>query len=352
MTDDGPLLRGKNMVKSDYMKIAIFETKPWEKKFFNKALKDFDLIFIKEPVSSENCQLADGCEVISTFITSKLTAEIINKLPKLKIIATRSTGFDHIDIKACAAKNVAVCNVPFYGENTVAEHAFALILTLSRNIHKSYLRTTRGDYTIEGLKGFDLKGKTLGVIGAGHIGLHLIKMARGFDMKALAYDMNRNDFQADVLGFKYVSLEELLKNSDIISLHVPENPATHHLINKNNIKLIKKGAILINTARGGVIETEALIEALDKKILAGAGLDVLEGENLVMEEKQLAFDKKTAEEMLSLAKDHILFARENVIFTPHIAFYSEEAIRRIMEVTAENIKSFIEKNIKNIVKVN
>src|SRR3989338_11091166 len=236
------------MLRLNYMKIAIFETKPWEKKFFNKALKDSDLIFIKEPLSLENCQLADGCEIVSTFIASKVNGKILNKLPKLKMIATRSTGFDHIDMKACAAKNVAVCNVPFYGENTVAEHAFALILTLSRNIHKSYLRTTRGDYTIEGLKGFDLRGKTLGVVGAGHIGLHLIKMGRGFDMKVLAFDDNRNDFQADVLGFKYASLEEVLKNSDIISLHVPDNPATHHLINKNNIKLIKRGAILINTA--------------------------------------------------------------------------------------------------------
>lgn len=330
-------------------KIAIFETKPWEKKFFNKALKGNNLLFIKEPISLANCRLAEGREIISTFIASKINGEILNKLPSLKMIATRSTGFDHIDIKACASKNVAVCNVPFYGENTVAEHAFALILTLSRNIHKAYLRTTRGDYTVEGLKGFDLRGKTLGVIGAGHIGLHLIKMARGFDMKVLAFDANRHDFQADVLGFKYVSLDELLKNSDIISLHVPDNPATHHLINKNSIKLIKKGAILINTARGGVVETGALIEALDKKILAGAGLDVLEGENLVMEEKQLAFDKKTADEMLVLAKDHILFSRDNVIFTPHIAFYSEEAIKRIMEVTADNINYFIKKNAKNTV---
>lgn len=340
------------MVICRYMKIAIFETKPWEKKFFKKTLKGQVLEFIKEPISLDNCQLADGCEIISTFIASRVSSEIINKLPNLKMIATRSTGFDHIDVKACQSKNIIICNVPFYGENTVAEHAFALILTLSRNIHKSYLRTTRGDYTIEGLKGFDLRGKTLGVIGAGHIGLHLIKMGRGFDMKVLAFDANRNDFQADVLGFKYVSLEELLKNSNIISLHVPDNSATHHLINKNNIKLIKKGAILINTARGGVVETEALIEALDKKILAGVGLDVLEGENLVMEEKQLAFDKKTAKEMLALAKDHILFSRDNVIFTPHIAFYSEEAIKRIMEVTADNIKSFIGKNIKNTVKVN
>lgn len=333
------------------MKIALFETKPWEKKFFNKALKGHDLKFIKEPISLDNCQLAGDCEIISTFIASKVNSEIISKLPNLKLIATRSTGFDHIDVKVCQNKKIAVCNVPFYGENTVAEHAFALILTLSRNIHKSYLRTTRGDYTIEGLKGFDLRGKTLGVIGAGHIGLHLIKMGRGFDMKVLAYDNNKNDFQADALGFKYVGLPELLKNSDIISLHVPDNPATHHLINKNNIKLIKKGAILINTARGGVIETEALIEALDKKILAGAGLDVLEGENLVMEEKQLAFDKKTAEEMLALAKDHILFSRDNVIFTPHIAFYSEEAIRRIMEVTAENIINFAAGSPKNAVQI-
>lgn len=332
------------------MKVAIFETKPWEKKFFNKALKGHDLKFIKEPISLDNCRLAEDSQILSTFIASKVNSEIINKLPSLKMIATRSTGFDHIDLKACQNKNIAVCNVPFYGENTVAEHAFALILTLSRNIHKAYLRTTRGDYTIEGLKGFDLRGKTLGVIGAGHIGLHLIKMGRGFDMKVLAYDNNKNDFQAEVLGFRYVSLAELLKNSDIISLHVPDNQATHHLINKNNIKLIKRGAILINTARGGVVETEALIEALDKKILAGAGLDVLEGENLVMEEKQLAFDKKTAEELLALAKDHILFSRDNVIFTPHIAFYSEEAIRRIMEVTGDNINSFIAGQPKNIVK--
>ena len=348
------------MIKLMHMKITIFETKPWEKKFFNKALslsakatadkKGHNLIFIKEPLSLDNFKLASDSEIISIFITSKVNSEIINKLPKLKLIATRSTGFDHIDLKICKSKKITVCNVPFYGENTVAEHAFALILTLSRNIHKAYLRTMRGDYTIEGLKGFDLRGKTLGVVGAGHIGLHLIKMARGFDMKVLATDANHNDSQADVLGFKYVSLEELLKNSDVISLHVPDNPATHHLINKNNIKLIKKGALLVNTARGGIIETEALIEALDKKILAGVGLDVLEGENLVMEEKQLAFDKKTAEEMLSLAKDHILFSRENVIFTPHIAFYSEEAIERIMEVTAENINSYIAGKLKNVIK--
>jgi len=176
-------------------------------------------------------------------------------------------------------------------------------------------------------------------------------MARGFDMKALAYDVNRNDFLADVLGFKYVSLEELLKHSDVISLHVPENKFTHHLINRQNIYLIKKGALLINTARGGIVETEALIEALDKKILAGAGLDVIEGENLIMEEKQLAYDKETAKEMMSLVKNHILLSKDNVIFTPHIAFYSEEAVERIMEVSVENVRAFIQGQPQNVVKI-
>ncbi|HQQ38672.1 MAG TPA: NAD(P)-dependent oxidoreductase, partial [bacterium] len=203
---------------------------------------------------------------------------------------------------------------------------------------------------IEGLKGFDLRGKTIGVVGAGKIGLHLIKMARGFDMQVLTYDVNRNDFLADVLGFKYVSLEELLRRSDIISLHVPENKFTHHLINRQNIGLIKKGALLINTARGGIVETEALIEALDKKILSGAGLDVIEGENLIMEEKQLAYDQETAKEMMSLVKNHILLSKDNVIFTPHIAFYSEEAVERIMEVSVENFQAFIKGQPQNIVK--
>jgi len=289
------------------MRITFFEIEDWEKQYFQSVLTGSSLSFYETPLTKESIVPINDTEILSSFIYSKLSSEILLQLPNLKLITTRSTGFDHIDLAVCQNKNITVCNVPFYGENTVAEHAFALILTLSRNIHKAYLRTTRGDYTIEGLKGFDLRGKTLGVIGAGHIGLHLIKMGRGFDMKVLAYDNNRDDWQADVLGFKYVGLEELLRNSDIISLHVPDNQATHHLINKSNIGQIKKGAILINTARGGVIETGALIEALDKKILVGAGLDVLEGENLVMEEKQLAFDKKTAEEMLALAKDHILF---------------------------------------------
>ena len=232
----------------------------------------------------------------------------------------------------------------------MAEHTFALILALSRNVHKSYLRTVRNDFSIDGLQGFDLKGKTLGVIGAGNIGLHVVRIAKGFGMDVIVQDTHKNNFLAEVLGFEYTSnLEELLSKSDIITLHLPENKHTHHLINRKNIHRIKKGAILINTARGGVVETEALIEALDEKILAGVGLDVLEGEELIKEEKQLLYDQKNPHKFRTLIRDHILIDKDNVVFTPHIAFYSKEALQRIIETTGENIVAFVENEVKNVV---
>ncbi len=331
------------------MRISFFEIKGWEKRILKKRLKDFDLEFYKEPLTLATKNLAKKSEIISCFIYSKIDKKVLSSLPLLKFITTRSTGFDHIDLKACKRKKIKVSNVPFYGENTVAEHTFALILSLSRNVHKSYIRTLKGDFSIEGLKGFDLEGKTIGVIGAGHIGLHVIRIARGFGMNVLAYDINKNDFLAEVLGFRYVDLDYLLSHSDIISLHVPGTPKTYHMINKENIKKIKKGAILINTARGSVVDTEALIEALDKGILAGAGLDVLEGEELIKEEKQLLYDKKKLEVLKELVKDHILLAKENVVYTPHIAFYSQEALERILHTTIENILSFAEGKPQNIV---
>jgi D-lactate dehydrogenase len=168
-------------------------------------------------------------------------------------------------------------------------------------------------------------------------------------MNVLAYDINQNRFLSEVLGFEYVSLKELLNKSDIITLHVPYNKHTHHLINKDTIRLIKKGAILINTSRGGVVDTEALIEALDKKILTGVGLDVLEGEELIKEEKQLLYDPKKLEVLGNLVKDHILLSKDNVVFTPHIAFYSQEALERILETTVQNIVAFSSGNPQNIV---
>ncbi|MCD6385549.1 hydroxyacid dehydrogenase [Candidatus Sumerlaeota bacterium] len=331
------------------MKIAFFEIKGWEKKYLRKRIREHRLEFYNEPLTPENVKKIKDFEIVSVFIYSRIDKHILAVLPKLKLITTRSTGFDHIDLKVCKQRKILVCNVPFYGENTVAEHTFALILSLSRNIHKSYMRTLRADFSIEGLKGFDLKGKTLGVVGAGRIGLHVIRIAKSFGMNVLAYDVQQDNFLAEVLGFTYVSLEELFKKSDIITLHVPYNKSTHHLINKDSIKLIKKGAILINTARGGVVDTEALIEALDKKILSGVGLDVLEGEELIKEEKQLLYDPNKLQILGNIVKDHILLRKDNVVFTPHIGFYSQEALERILQTTVENIAGYLNGNPQNIV---
>jgi D-lactate dehydrogenase len=331
-------------------KIFFFETEDWEKDYVLKSpLNRFAPKFFVEELSEANVSSAQEAEIISVFIYSKIDEKIINSLPNLKLISTRSTGFDHIDIKTCQKKGITVSNVPFYGENTVAEHTFALILSLSRNIHKAYVKTIKSDFSLEGLIGFDLKGKTLGVIGAGHIGLHVVKMARGFGMNVLAYDVKKNHFLEEVLGFKYATLEELLKSSDILSLHAPYSEKTHHLINKENIKLIKKGAILVNTARGALVDTDAMVYALNEGILAGCGLDVLEGEELIKEEKQIVSENFSKEKLETLVKNHILMHRENVVITPHIAFYSQEALRRIIETTVENILSFLEDKSRNVV---
>lgn len=331
------------------MKIAFFEIKPWEINFHKKNLKNRDLVFFKENITDVKVSELKDVEIISVSIYSKVNKEELSKLPKLKLITTRSTGFDHVDLKEAKKRKIAVCNVPAYGENTVAEHTFALILSLSRNIHKSYMRSQQNDFSMDGLMGFDLKGKTLGIIGAGKIGLHVVRMARAFDMKVIVFDTREDGFLADVLGFKYASFDEVLTCSDIISLHAPHNKHTYHMINRDNINKIRKGAILINTSRGQLVEIDALIEALDKKILAGAGLDVIEGEELIKEEKQLLYDKKKVDKLGVLAKDYLLLNRENVVFTPHIAFYSKEALVRIQETTKDNIISFINEKPINLV---
>ena len=331
------------------MKMAFFEIKDWEKVYLQEKIKEHALEFIQEPLSTSNVNKYDDHDVVSVFIYSKLNQQVLDRLENLKLIATRSTGFDHIDVTECDKKKVTVSNVPYYGENTIAEHTFGLILSLSRNIHKSYLRTLRNDFSIKGLRGFDLKGRTIGVVGAGHIGLHVIRVAKAFGMKVLAYDVRHDSFISEVLGFEYVPFENLLKNSDIITLHVPYNKHTHHLINKENVKLIKKGAILINTARGGVVDTEALIEALNEKILSGVGLDVLEGEELLLEDKRLVYDPKNLENLANLVKDQILLSKDNVVFTPHIAFYSQEALERILDTTVENISAFLSGVAQNVI---
>lgn len=335
-------------------KVTLFEIEKEEKDYFRKSLrKDFAIDLKDDTLTEDNVEkfkesLKDT-EILSVFVYSKITEKVLKALPALKYITTRSTGYDHIDLDACSKKNILVSNVPVYGENTVAEHTFALILSLSRNIHKAYFRTARDKFDLVGLQGFDLKDKTMGVIGAGHIGLHVIRMARGFGMEVLAYDVNKQPFLAEILGFRYVPLEQLLKNSDVISLHAPLIPETYHMINKDNIQVIKKGALLINTARGELVDTEALLMALEDGIISGAGLDVLEGEALVLEEHRLFSPELPQDTLQKLVRNHILLHREDVVITPHIGFYSKEAIHRIRRTTVKNIRAYARGNPRYLV---
>lgn len=289
-------------------------------------------------------------DIVSTFINSTVDRRVLDKFSGLKLIVTRSTGYDHIDVDYANKLGITVCNIPFYGENTVAEHTFSLILSLSRNVHRAYVRTQRKNFSLEGLIGFDLKGKTIGVVGAGHIGLYVVKMAKGFGMNVLAFDINQDDFISEVLGFTYSGMNELLENSDIISLHAPYNQKTHHMINRKNISLIKPGALLINTARGALVDTEAMIWALEEGILSGVGLDVLEGEALIEEELEV-LSSASKETLATLIRDHTLLNREDVVITPHIAFYSKEAVERIWETTFCDILAFLKGEAINSVSI-
>lgn len=322
--------------------ISFFEITSKEKNYLKKKFsKNLELRFYKEKLNENNASLISDSVIVSPFIYSSINSAVLKKAKKLKLIATRSTGFNHIDVKEAKAKKISVSNVPFYGENTVAEHTFALILALSRNLHKAYVRTIRNDFSLKGLQGFDLRGKTLGVVGAGNIGVHVIKIAKGFGMKIIASDPNPKHILEELLDFKYVSLNELLKTSDIITLHCPYNTATQHLINMDNVRLIKKGALFINTARSGIIEPKALYYAIDKGIFGGAGLDVFEGEDLVEEENQMLTKNVSVDHLEAILKRNILLRRENVIITPHMAFDSVEAVERILDTTIDNINKFL-----------
>ncbi len=334
---------------ADSLHVAFFEVENWEEDRLRKSLEGHQLSFFREPLDASILPQTQDASVISVFIRSSVNRAAVEGLPKLRLVATRSTGYDHIDLEACDERGILVCNVPFYGENTVAEHTFGLILSLSRKIHKAYVRTAQGNFSLEGLRGFDLKGKTLGVIGAGSIGLHVIRIAKGFGMRVLAYDRRENHLMAEVLGFEYVPLDVLLAESNIITLHSPLTPSTEHIINRETLQKVKRGALLINTARGGLVDTEALIWALDQGILSGAGLDVIEGEELIVEEKQLLSAPLAEEKLRMLLRHHVLLRREDVVVTPHTAFNSQEALERIVDTAIANIRGFLEGKPRNVV---
>lgn len=327
------------------MKIGFFEIRPGEEEFFKTAFPQDELIFTSEAITSANASRYSQLEVVTSHTTSKIDASVINALPNLKLIATRTTGFDHIDTKAAAARNIAVCNVPSYGENTVAEFAFGLILSLSRRIPDAInrVRATK-QFETTGLTGFDLKDQILGVLGTGKIGSHLIKMAKGFEMQVIAYDAFPNEKLAAELGFRYTTLDEVLSTSKVISVHVPFLPSTKHLLNNENMSKIQKGAILINTARGAVIESQALLNALEQRTLSAAALDVLE------DEESLQPNSTTPADPIISKINQTLISLPQVYVTPHLAFNSKEALQRILQTTVENIQAVQKGTPINLVK--
>lgn len=319
-------------------KIVFFEVEEWEKPIIQKAFGD-DVLLVADSLTADTVMQYRDAEIISPFIYSKLTKEVLKEFPHLSYITTRSTGFDHIDLTYCKEKGIAVSNVPAYGVHTVAEHAFTLILGLSRKLVQSVERTRKGNFSIEGLEGFDLNGKTLGVIGAGKIGTTVIHIARCFGMDVFVY--TRHPQVSDNHHVTFADLDTVLGKSDIVTLHLPLTLETKHFINKDTIKKFKKGAYLINTARGDLVETECLLEALESGHLAGAGLDVLEGEMDIKEERELLASKflKTGDMKIQLL-NHVLMQQENVLITPHNAFHTKEAVQEILDITIQNIHTF------------
>lgn len=330
------------------MRIACFECNEHEQRTLKEQLQGHELTFYNRHLEREDVKALASTDALIVFIYSRITKKIIERLPFLKLIMTLSTGYDHIDINACKKRGITVCNVPNYGETAVAEHTFALMLALARNIPRAVYRTSHNNFSVEGLEGSELAGKTLGVIGAGKIGSAVIRRARAFDMQVLVHERTSTVKLEKQTGARSVSLNELLKKADIVTLHIPHTPETHHIIGKAALRRMKPEAMLINTARGGLVDTKALHAALIHKQLAGAALDVLEGEG---ELKEAHHPKKSrhreAHDWSTLRHVHQLLKLPNVIVTPHMAFYTQEAMKIILDTAVHTIVAFEEGRLVN-----
>lgn len=338
------------------MKIAFFGLEKADQDYFLQSFGGAEFVFFGENLDENNIEKVKDVEALCIFVDSEINKNIIDALPNLKFIATRSTGFNNIDCEYAKTKGIKISNVPTYGAHTVAEFTFGLILNLSRNVSKAnnYIKESFDFNFFPMMEGFDLTGKTLGVIGTGKIGKNVVKIAKGFGMNVIAYDLFPNLTFAKENDFTYKNLPEVLIESDIVTLHTPYNKENHHLINKENISMMKKGVYFINTARGELVDTDALVWGLQEKIIAGAGLDVLEGEHELKEEVEIfhspaKMKSLRLEDYKMLLEDHVLMNMPNVIITPHIAFYTKEAVEEILKVTVLNIKGFISGSPVNLV---
>lgn len=315
------------------MRVAVFSTKPYDRQFFEASPEaaGHQLRFLEPRLNAETAKLAEGCEVVCAFVNDQLTEDVLESLHQfgVKLIALRCAGFNNVDLGAAHRLGIRVTRVPAYSPNAVAEHAVALMLALNRNIHRAFNRVRDGNFALDGLLGFDMVGKTVGVLGTGKIGAVAIRILKGFGCEVLAHD----PIHDDSLGVPYVELNELLQRSDIVTLHMPLSPATHHLIGEQNLKSLKQGVMLINTSRGGLLDTRAVIEGLKSGQIGALGLDVYE------EEADLFFEDQSGQVM----QDDV-FARlltfPNVLITGHQAFFTDEALTQIASVTLGSISAF------------
>ena len=320
------------------MNIYFTEVKEKERKIFKKYFPQAK--FSEKELNKLKKEELEEIEIACVFIYSKINKELIDKMKNLKAIVTRSAGYNHIDREYCKKKGIKVYNVPDYGDETVAEFTLLLIFSVLRKMKKiMHEMWFSRNINHEELEGEDLQGKTVGIIGTGRIGSKVIKLLSSFDVKILAYDVYQKEDLIEKYNVKYVDLEELIKNSDVVTLHVPLLPSTRHLINKKNIKKFKRGVYLINTSRGEVVENEALLYGLNEGILSGAALDVIESEHILIDDQDIFKEHSYKNALIN----HMLLKYDNVIITPHIAYNTSQALMRIIEKSAEHIKKILKK---------
>lgn len=317
------------------IKIAFFDAKDYDKNSFLKASenREFEIKYYETRLTEATCRLAEGCDAVCVFVNDDINAKVIDALVEMnvKLIALRCAGYNNVDVKY-AYQKIHIVRVPAYSPYAVAEHAIALLLTSIRRIHKAYIRTKDFNFSLNGLTGFDLHGKTVGVVGTGKIGRIFIDICRGFGMQVIAYDK----FPANDSGIEYVSLEELWERSDIISFHCPLTDENYHMVDAASIGKMKKGVVLINTSRGALIDAEALVEGIKQRKIGAACLDVYEEESNVFfhDYSNHIVDDDTLARLISMP---------NVIVTSHQAFLTEEALTNIADTTLANVVEFFER---------
>ncbi len=342
--------------------IYFLEAEPPERDYFAQRLAGHSVTF-----ASRLEEVGADVEILSIFINSRVTLEFLDGHPRLRLIATRSSGTDHLPMDALRERKVAVAAVGSYGERTVAEHTFALLLALSRRLREVMNKPKTVRFSYESTRGFDLQGKTMGIIGMGHIGQSVAELAHAFRMKVLAYDVERPAGLERSLDFSFVPLPELLAESHIVSLHAPLTAATYHILNRETLAQCRRGVLVINTARGALVDSQALREALDSGQVGGAGLDVLQDERVLrdpvshiiagdivrhLRSDAQAYEARDADrvrELQELLLGDALLARLNVVFTPHVAFNSVETFEMLQTVTADTILAFAEGRLINAV---